>query len=148
MSGTVAEVGWRSKAGQTQGVRITWDIAAYYARISDEILSLDDPNAPGNSLVTNIDKTTHAGIEALVGSSFSLGDKHRVDPQISVTSIDSTSPTIRSTGRIVCPPHQYMPHVERSFTDMPAASMPVPRSISSASGMRTSPIPTPSTATD
>ena len=85
MSGTVAEVGWRSKAGQTQGMRLTWDIAAYYARIRDEILSLDDPNAPGNSLVTNIDKTTHAGIEALVGSSFSLGDKHRIDPQISVT---------------------------------------------------------------
>ena len=40
---------------------------------------------PGNSLVTNIDKTTHAGVEALVGSSFSLGDKHRLDPQISVT---------------------------------------------------------------
>ena len=85
MSGTVAEVGWRSKAGQTQGMRLTWDIAAYYARIRDEILSLDDPNAPGNSLVTNIDKTTHAGLEALVGSSFSLGDKHRIDPQISLT---------------------------------------------------------------
>ena len=46
MTGTVAEVGWRSRTGQAQGVRVTWDIAAYYARISNEILSLDDPNAP------------------------------------------------------------------------------------------------------
>ena len=43
MTGTVAEVGWRSKAGQTQGTRVTWDIAAYFARIRNEILSLDDP---------------------------------------------------------------------------------------------------------
>ena len=35
--------------------------------------------------MTNIDQTTHAGLEALVGSSFSLGDRHRIDPQISVT---------------------------------------------------------------
>jgi iron complex outermembrane receptor protein len=85
MSGTVAEVGWRSRAADSQGMRLTWDVAAYYARISNEILSLDDPNAPGNSLVTNIDKTTHAGVEALLGSSFSLGDKHRIDPRVSVT---------------------------------------------------------------
>ena len=66
-------------------MRWTWDIAAYYARISDEILSMDDPNAPGNSLVTNIDKTTHAGVEALVGSSFAVGGRHRIEPQVSVT---------------------------------------------------------------
>jgi iron complex outermembrane receptor protein len=85
MTGTVTEIGWRSRTGQAQGTRVTWDIAAYYARIRNEILSLDDPNAPGNSLVTNIDKTTHAGLEAVVGSSFSLGDTHRIDPQISLT---------------------------------------------------------------
>jgi iron complex outermembrane receptor protein len=85
MSGIVAEVGWRSTAGPSTGTRWTWDIAAYYARIRDEILSVDDPLAPGNSLVTNIDKTTHAGIEALVGSSFALGDAHRVEPRISLT---------------------------------------------------------------
>ena len=43
MTGTVAEVGWRSRPGQSPGIRWTWDIAAYYARISDEILSMDDP---------------------------------------------------------------------------------------------------------
>jgi iron complex outermembrane receptor protein len=85
MTGTVAEIGWRSTVGRSQGIRWTWDIAAYYARISNEILSLDDPDAPGNSLVTNIDKTTHAGVEALVSSSISVGDTHRIEPQVSVT---------------------------------------------------------------
>ena len=68
MTGTVAEVGWRSTRRGSDGMRWTGTASAYYARISDEILSLDDPNAPGNSLVTNIDKTTHAGLEALVGA--------------------------------------------------------------------------------
>jgi iron complex outermembrane receptor protein len=85
MTGTVAEIGWRSKVSPSQGIRWTWDIAAYYARISNEILSLDDPNAPGNSLVTNIDKTTHAGLEALAGSSVAVGGAHRIEPQVSVT---------------------------------------------------------------
>ncbi|MEZ5289014.1 MAG: TonB-dependent receptor [Vicinamibacterales bacterium] len=85
MSGTVLEAGWRSTASQASGARVTWDIAAYYARIRNEILSMDDPNAPGNSLVTNFDRTTHAGIEALVGGTFAAGNVHRVDPKISVT---------------------------------------------------------------
>jgi iron complex outermembrane receptor protein len=85
MTGTVGEVGWRSRPSQSPGTRWMWDIAAYYARISDEILSMDDPNAPGNTLVTNIDKTTHAGLEALVGSSIALGGDHRLDPQVSFT---------------------------------------------------------------
>ena len=85
MKGTVAEVGWRSKAGQSAGTRWTWDIAGYFARLSDEILSMDDPNAPGNSLTTNIDKTIHAGLEALGGASFVLGDRHRIDPLVSFT---------------------------------------------------------------
>ncbi len=85
MTGTVAELGWRSRTSQSPGIRWTWDIAAYYARINNEILSLDDPTAPGNSLVTNIDKTTHAGLEALVGGSFAVAAAHRIEPQVSVT---------------------------------------------------------------
>ncbi len=85
MSGTVAEFGWRSSAEQSQGPRWRWDVAAYLARISNEILSLDDPKAPGNSLVTNIDKTMHAGVEALVGGAISMGDAHRLEPQITLT---------------------------------------------------------------
>jgi iron complex outermembrane receptor protein len=60
-------------------------VAAYYASISDEILSMDDPNAPGNSLTVNIDDTTHAGLEALVGGSFELAGAHRLEPQVSLT---------------------------------------------------------------
>jgi iron complex outermembrane receptor protein len=86
MTGTVVEVGWRSRSRQGAVARWTWDIGAYYARISDEILSVDDPNAPGNSLTTNVDETVHAGIEALVGASFELGGgAHRLDPQVSVS---------------------------------------------------------------
>jgi iron complex outermembrane receptor protein len=85
MSGIVAEVGWRSASSQPAGIRWSWDIAAYFARISDEILSVDDPDAPGNTLVTNIDNTTHAGLEAFVGSSVAVGPTHRVDPRISLT---------------------------------------------------------------
>jgi iron complex outermembrane receptor protein len=85
MSGTVAEVGWRSAAGQAAGARWRWDVAAYYASLDDEIFSMDDPNAPGNSLVTNFDDTTHAGLEALVGASVDLGGAHRLDPQVSLT---------------------------------------------------------------
>ena len=85
MSGTVAEVGWRSQASPSPTVRWSWDFAAYYARIRNEILSLDDPAAPGNSLVTNIDKTTHAGFEGVVRGSFAAGAGHRIEPQVSVT---------------------------------------------------------------
>jgi iron complex outermembrane receptor protein len=85
MSGTVAEVGWRSNASTLRGTRMHWDIAAYYARLSDEILSMDDPDAPGNSLTTNIDRTTHAGIEALVGATVDLGAQHRLEPLATVT---------------------------------------------------------------
>lgn len=85
MTGTVAEIGWRSTATSSQGTRWTWDVSAYYARIKDEILSVDDPNAPGNSLVTNVDKTTHAGLEALLGASFEVGHAHRIEPRLSLT---------------------------------------------------------------
>ena len=127
----------------------TWDIAAYYARISDEILSLDDPNAPGNSLVTNIDKTTHAGLEALVGSSFSRRRhaSYRAAGQRHAQSIPLRRRS-RLRRRTACPPRPRTPRAARCCTGMPAASMPAPPSISSASAMRTSPIPTPSIATD
>ena len=85
MTGTVAEVGWRSAAKPSSGTRFTWDLGAYYARIGDEILSVDDPNAPGNSLTTNVDRTVHAGLEALVAASFELGGGSRLEPQLSLT---------------------------------------------------------------
>jgi iron complex outermembrane receptor protein len=85
MTGTVAELGWRSGTTASAGTRLTWDVAAYYARIRDEILSVDDPAAPGNSLTTNVDRTIHAGLEALLGASVDAGGGHRIEPQVSVT---------------------------------------------------------------
>ncbi len=85
MSGTVAEIGWRSRSALPAGGRLTWDLTAYLARIRDEILSMDDPAAPGNSLTTNIERTTHAGIEAQLGGSFPLGRAHRLGAQLAAT---------------------------------------------------------------
>lgn len=85
MTGTVAEIGWRGAARQTNGTRWNWDVSAYYARIHDEILSVDDPAAPGNSLTTNIDDTLHAGLEAQLGASFAIGGGHHLEARLSAT---------------------------------------------------------------
>ncbi len=87
MHGTVIEAGIRGRKSLDSGDRWHWDIAAYYGRIRDEILSVDDPAAPGNTLTTNIGKTIHAGVEALVGASFALGEAsaHRIEPLVSLT---------------------------------------------------------------
>lgn len=85
MHGTVVETGLRGSnpGGET---RLNWDVSIYYTALRDEILSRDDPNAPGTSLSANMDKTTHAGIEALLGASFALGSGgHRIEPLINAT---------------------------------------------------------------
>jgi len=87
MHGEVLEAGMRGQAQTGEATRWRWDVSFYYARLRDEILSVDDPAAPGNSLTTNIDRTTHAGIEALLGASFAAGPG-RVEPLLSVTYND------------------------------------------------------------
>lgn len=87
MHGTVYEIGTRGT--QTAG-RTTWrwDIAAYYTRLRDEILSVDGPlPGQGDPISGNVDKTVHAGIEAMVGASFPLDSagSHRLEPLISAT---------------------------------------------------------------
>jgi iron complex outermembrane receptor protein len=85
MHGVTVETGLRGTTlrGDT---RLTWDVTGYYTALRDEILSVDDPLAPGTSLSANIDKTTHAGIEALLGGSFTIGDGgQRIEPLLSVT---------------------------------------------------------------
>src|SRR5690606_36034197 len=48
MHGNVVEVGLRgTTAGSVDVTRWHWDVSAYYARIRDAILSVDDPEAPG-----------------------------------------------------------------------------------------------------
>lgn len=86
MRGTVLEIGTRGEASANNGTRWHWEVAAYYAEIRDEILSTDDPDAPGTSLTTNIHRTIHAGIEALMGASLAVGGNvHRIEPLLSVT---------------------------------------------------------------
>ena len=87
MHGNVIEVGMRgATAGVADATRWHWDVSAYYARLRDEILSIDDPAAPGTSLSANVDRTVHAGIEALVGASFPFGNgAHRIEPLVSAS---------------------------------------------------------------
>lgn len=87
MDGTAYEAGLRgASAASAQAVRWHWNLSAYYEQIHNEILSIDDPNAPGTSLTSNIDRTTHAGIEALLAASVPLGESaSRIEPLLSAT---------------------------------------------------------------
>jgi iron complex outermembrane receptor protein len=86
MKGVSFEVGSRGRQTLGRG-RWHWETALYYARIRDEILSVDDPAAPGTSLSSNVDKTIHAGVEALVGASLPFGESsaHRIEPLLNLT---------------------------------------------------------------
>jgi iron complex outermembrane receptor protein len=68
MHGIVAEAGIRGDLQTERGGDWSWSASVYHAQVEDEILSVDDPNAPGTSLVTNFDATIHAGIEAALSS--------------------------------------------------------------------------------
>ena len=87
MRGTVFEVGTRGKQALGQRNHWNWDVAVYYTRLRNEILSRDDPGAPGTSLSINANGTVHAGIEALLAGSFALGDsnRHRIEPMVNMT---------------------------------------------------------------
>jgi iron complex outermembrane receptor protein len=84
MHGTVVEVGTRGsdKAGRHSW---RWDVAMYWAQLQDEILSRDAPQAPGTSLSVNVDRTVHAGIEALLGARLWLGGGHHIEPLLNLT---------------------------------------------------------------
>src|SRR5690606_3637117 len=86
MRGEVFEIGTRGKS-ESDSTQWNWAFSAYYAQLQDEILSIDDPAAPGSSLSANVDDTIHAGIEAVVGASFAMDakDTHRLEPRVSVT---------------------------------------------------------------
>lgn len=84
MQGTVLEIGTRSTQ-PTGASKWHWDVSAYYARLKNEILSMDDPNSPGTSLSTNVDNTIHAGIEVAAGASFALGGGTSIEPLLSLT---------------------------------------------------------------
>ena len=87
MHGTVLELGLRGQTPRgAQAANWGWDVSAYAARIRDEILSVDDPLAPGTSLSTNVPRTRHAGLEAQLWASVPLGDgRGRIEPLLSAT---------------------------------------------------------------
>lgn len=85
MKGSVIEVGTRGSKPLGVGHQWRWDIAVYYGQLHDEILSIDDPAARGTSLSVNVDDTIHAGVEALIGATFVLENKHRIEPMLSIT---------------------------------------------------------------
>lgn len=86
MTGTVLELGMRGTR-ESARARWTWETTAYYTRIDDEILSVEDPAAPGTNLASNVDDTVHAGLEALVRGELNLDgrDRHRMELTLSAT---------------------------------------------------------------
>jgi iron complex outermembrane receptor protein len=85
MHGTAYEAGLRGTGGASAGIpRWHWNLSAYYERIHNEIFSVDDPNAPGISLTSNLPRTIHAGIEALLRANFPRG-AGRIEPLVSFT---------------------------------------------------------------
>lgn len=87
MKGAAVEVGTRGTREFGSDDRWNWDVSIYHATIDDEILSVEDPAAPGTSLATNIDKTLHSGLEAMVAGEFGLGEsgRHYLAPLFSLT---------------------------------------------------------------
>jgi iron complex outermembrane receptor protein len=84
MSGTVLELGTRGRRTNAAGRQVYWEASMYYAQIDDEILSVDDPTAPGTSLSANVDGTTHAGIEVAFGAELPVGNGAVLAPRLSV----------------------------------------------------------------
>jgi iron complex outermembrane receptor protein len=81
-NGIVYEVGTRGQSS-SGGNRMYWDTAIYYAKLSDEISSINPTGSITESF--NADKTVHSGLEALVGGSISLGSGHQIAPMVSAT---------------------------------------------------------------
>ncbi|MGE3848746.1 MAG: TonB-dependent receptor family protein [Gammaproteobacteria bacterium] len=87
MHGEVVEAGSRGRDAIGHASEVFWDVSLYHAWIQDEILSVDDPAAPGNSLSTNVDSTVHAGVEMLLGARFALdaAATHVIAPLVNIT---------------------------------------------------------------
>src|SRR5690606_3941552 len=85
MRGTVVEVGTRGRHALAGRAWLAWDVALYHAWIRDEILSMDDPAAPGTSLTANVGRTRHAGLEALLSAEVPVGGGATIEPLLSWT---------------------------------------------------------------
>ncbi|AFJ02320.1 TonB-dependent receptor [Methylophaga frappieri] len=87
MKGEVFEIGSRGHHALSDNSEWGWDISAYYAKLDNEILSVEDPNALGTFLTSNADDTIHAGIEVLLSADIALTENrdHRLTPLLSLT---------------------------------------------------------------
>ncbi len=85
MAGSVVEVGARGEPVGGAGSGLYWDVSLYYAAIDDEILSIEDPGAPGTSLVTNLESTIHAGVEVLVAGRLGLDGGGSLEPRLALS---------------------------------------------------------------
>lgn len=87
MEGEVLEVGSRGHMQMGNHSQWGWDISAYYAQLDNEILSVEDPAAPGNFITSNAEDTIHTGIEALLSADIALSENlhHRVTPLLSLS---------------------------------------------------------------
>jgi iron complex outermembrane receptor protein len=90
MQGAVVEFGSRGEHALGKASHWGWDISLYHAEIEDAILSVDDPANPGTgtSLSSNIDRTIHAGVEAVISAGLTLDSGDSVTPLLSVTVND------------------------------------------------------------
>ncbi|WP_438971301.1 TonB-dependent receptor family protein [Methylophaga sp.] len=87
MEGDVFEVGTRGHYSLSGKNSWGWDVSAYYAELDNEILSVEDPAAPGTFETSNADETIHTGIEALLSADLAIDGtgRHRLAPLASIT---------------------------------------------------------------
>lgn len=87
MEGEVFEVGSRGHQDIGKHSEWNWDISAYFARLNNEILSVENPSQPGRFITSNADDTIHAGIEALLSADVLLDEagRHRLAPLASIS---------------------------------------------------------------
>ena len=110
MKGTVYEIGMRGHQDFGVQSKWEWELSLYSAKIQDEILSREDPNAPGESLVTNFDNTIHTGIEGLVKAelAFDSAENFTIEPLLSLTINEfefDDDPTYRDNQLPAAPPY-------------------------------------------
>ncbi|HEX7325253.1 MAG TPA: TonB-dependent receptor [Rhodanobacteraceae bacterium] len=101
MQGMSYEVGTRGTRTPPSGNEgsVHWSLDAYYAKIRNEILSVEDPTQPGNMLAANYPHTVHAGVEALIGATLPmLGGAYQLAPLVSATYDHFTFQNDRTFG--------------------------------------------------
>lgn len=101
MQGVAYEVGTRGTHALPSGSdgSVHWSLGAYYAKIRNEILSVEDPAQPGNMLAANYPHTVHAGVEALIGANLPMLDgRYRLAPLVSATHQHFTFQNDRTFG--------------------------------------------------